>query len=208
MPRPDTSSLQRKRLIPVIAATFSELGYRRTTTAELARRCDTKEPVLYRLWRDKKAMFLDAVGFVYESSQRTWRGLIRASSSEGGVAQRLLEYEAQHHGEFGLYRIVFAGLSESDDPEISRALARMYRRFHRFLAAQTAAHRKGRGRQALDPAEDLAAWALIGLGTVANVIRELGLATAAERRLLFTGVGRLLLDGRARSPGSHLEGSS
>jgi AcrR family transcriptional regulator len=207
MPRQDHKDLQRKSLIAVVARTFAELGYRRTTTAELARRCKVKEPILYRLWSDKKAMFLASVEFVYESSVETWSGLVGGAKGERGTAARLLEYEARHHGEFGLYRIVFAGLTESDDPEISRAVAHMYRRFHAFVAAQIAAHRRGRrGRRA--PSEDLAAWAFVGLGTIANVIREFGLATAAERGRLFVEVGRVLLDGGAPGPAPHSEGSS
>jgi hypothetical protein len=41
----------------------------------------------------------------------------------------------------------------------------------------------------------LAAWAVIGLGTVANIARELELLSDAERRRLFTAVGRVLLEG-------------
>jgi AcrR family transcriptional regulator len=207
MPRPDTKLQQRETLIPVVARTFAELGYRRTTTAELARRCRVKEPILYRLWNDKKAMFLAAIDHVYESSVSTWSALAEGSGDRRGTAVRLLEYEARHHGEYGLYRIVFAGLTESDDPEISRAVARMYRRFHEFVAAQVAAHRKGRpGRVA--PEDELAAWGFVGLGTIANVIREFGLATAAERGRLFVEVGRMLLDGRPRDPGPPSEGAS
>jgi AcrR family transcriptional regulator len=206
VPRPKTIAVQRKKLLPVVTRTFAELGYRRTTIAELALRCGVQEPILYRLWRDKKAMFLGAIAFVYENSAATWTSLIRDSAESGGkgVAARLLDYEARHHGELGLYRIIFAGLTESDDPEISRAVALMYRRFHRFLTAQIGMHRKR--RRGREPADELAAWGLVGLGTVVNIIREFGLATGAERGRLFTEVGRLLLDGRA--PGSHSEGSS
>jgi AcrR family transcriptional regulator len=207
MSRPDTKAEQRKDLVPIVSRTFAELGFRRTTTAELARRCKVQEPILYRLWKDKKAMFLASVAHVYESSAATWKALLRESKDRRDVATRLLDYEATHHGEFGLYRIVFAGLTEADDPEISRAVARMYRRFHGFVTAQVAGHRKaGRGR--LDPSAESAAWGLLGLGTIANVIREFGLATSAERGRLFHEVGRILLDGRPRGAGSPSEGSS
>lgn len=75
MARPDTKLKQRDSLIPVVARTFAELGYRRTTTAELARRCRVQEPILYRLWNDKKAMFLAAIDHVYESSVAAWSAL-------------------------------------------------------------------------------------------------------------------------------------
>ena len=36
MPRPSQIDEQRKRLLPIVCEVFSELGYHRTTTAELA----------------------------------------------------------------------------------------------------------------------------------------------------------------------------
>jgi hypothetical protein len=48
-------------------------------------------------------------------------------------------------------------------------------------------------RKRVDPA--LSAWAVIGLGTVANVGRELGLLTERKRRKLISEVDKLLLSG-------------
>ncbi len=77
-----------------------------------------------------------------------------------------------------------------------RALKDMYQRYQRFVRRQIAAHRQGGdGRQVPDAA--LAAWALVGLGTVANIGRELGLLGDAQRRRLFGAVGRLILEGSA-----------
>jgi AcrR family transcriptional regulator len=194
MPRPSLISEKRRELLPVVAQAFAELGYRRTTTAELARRCGVRENILYRLWPDKKAMFIASISYVYESSIGIWRDLLEKPRSNGRTsARRLLEYESRHHGEFGLYRIVFAGLSETDDPEIRGALADMYKRYQRFVTRHIAAHRGHDKSRAPDAA--LAAWAVVGLGTVANITRELGLVSPARRRRLFATVGRLLLGG-------------
>ena len=173
MPRTDNKTAQRSSLIPIVAKTFAELGYRRTTTVELAKRCKVQEPILYRLWKDKKSMFLASVDFVYESSAATWSALVGGAKDPRGGAVRLLDYEVRHHGEFGLYRI---GTFPPDS--------------------------------GFEPSDELAAWGFVGLGTIANVIREFGLATAAERGRLFVEVGRTLLDGRARGSGKHLEGAS
>jgi AcrR family transcriptional regulator len=192
LPRPSQSEARRKKLIPVIARTFAEFGYRRTTTAELARRCGVRENILYRLWPDKKAMFIATIDYVYELSDEVWAELLGDRRANSTSAERLLEYEAQHHGEFGLYRVIFAGLSETDDREISEALKRIYNLFHRFIARQIAAHRDQLGKSVeLDP--ELAAWAFIGLGTVANIGLELRLL-GGEARVRFIGeVGRQLL---------------
>ena len=198
MARPDRSLERRQRLLPVIAKAFAERGYRRTTTAELARRAGVQETVLYRLWPDKKAMFKAAIEYVYRLSEETWeRFLLPSGPGEGGPtpAERILAYEAGHHGEFGLYRIVFAGLSEMDDPEIRGALRRMYHRFHRFIRERIAEHHALREGGGSLPEAELCAWAVVGLGTVANIGRELGLLGARRRRALIERIGAFLLEG-------------
>src|SRR5262245_55832763 len=123
MPRPDRSVERRRELAPVLARAFAELGYRRATTAELAQRCGVQEKALYRLWADKRAMFLAALDQVFAESEALWAQLSSERGQGGSTAERLLAYEAEHHGEHRLYRIVFAGLSEADDPHVREALA-------------------------------------------------------------------------------------
>ncbi len=201
MPRPSQAEDRRKAFLPVIARTFTELGYRRTTTAALAQRCGVQENVLYRLWPDKKAMFIAAIGYVYELSAATWARLLRSHSTRETHAERVLAYESQHHGEFSHYRIVFAGLSEADDPEIRAALADMFRRFADLLSSEIRSHRAtngdaaGRDGGSQPPDAQLCAWSIIGLGTIANIVRELGLFSNADRTRLIQEVGRMLLRG-------------
>jgi AcrR family transcriptional regulator len=197
MPRRNQLTEKRRELLPIVARAFAELGYRRTTTAELARRCAVQENILYRLWPDKKAMFLAAIGYVYELSVAIWRKIIRQDEDGNTAAERLLAYEARHHGEFGHYRLVFAGLSEADDPDIRAALVDMYRRYQRFLVRQIDAHRVQRGLAAGIDVSWLA-WAIIGLGTISSIGRELGLFSENGRQRMFGAVGqRLLGDGAA-----------
>jgi AcrR family transcriptional regulator len=194
MPRPDRSAERRRELAPVLARAFAELGYRRATTAELADRCGVQEKALYRLWPDKRAMFLAALDQVFAESEAVWERLASTRGRGESTAERLLAHEAEHHGEHRLYRIVFAGLSETDDPLIREALAGLYGRFQRLIQTQVERHRRGRRRAAdLDPA--LAAWAIVGLGTVANIGRELELLKGRERAQLLAEAGARLLGG-------------
>jgi len=193
MPRPSQARERREELVPTVARTFAELGYRRATTAELARRCGVQENILYRLWQDKRAMFVAAIEYVFDNSLRIWETLLSKDGAKQTPAERLLVYEASHHGEFGLHRVIFAGLSETDDAEIRAALARMYKRFAEWIAAQVAAHR---GSAPCHPPPEIAAWAIIGLGTVSSVCRETGALSAAARKRLVREAGRVLLEGR------------
>jgi AcrR family transcriptional regulator len=186
-PRPNRSQERKKELIPKITVAFAELGYRRTTTAELAKRCGVQEVILYRLWKDKRAMFIAAIEHVWDASAAAWEKLLSGGGKET-AAERLVRYEATHHGEAGLYRIVFAGLSEVDDPDVRAALSRMYSRYHDFVVRRLAEH-ADRKR----PRRELAAWALIGMGTIGSIGRELGLIDQEGRRNLWSEVGPLLL---------------
>lgn len=194
MGRPSQLRQKRADMLPVVARAFAELGYRRVTTAELARRCGVRENILYRLWPDKRAMFIASIDYVYELSHAVWTKMA-GEGSERGRARRLLRYEARHHGEFGLYRIVFAGLNETDDPKIRKAMRRMYLLFQRFIAASVREHHGNKGKRSAS-SENLAAWAIIGLGTLANIGRDLGLLSVTQRRCLIARAGGLLLDGR------------
>lgn len=194
MPRPDRSPERRRELAPVLARAFAELGYRRATTAELADRCGVHEKALYRLWSDKRAMFLAALDQVFAESEAVWERIASERGRGGTTAERLLAHEAEHHGEHRLYRIVFAGLSETDDPAVREALGALYGRFQRLIQSQVERHR-GAGKHAsgLEPA--LAAWAIVGLGTVANIGRELEILKPRDRARLLGEAGARMLDG-------------
>ncbi|MBL8727381.1 MAG: TetR/AcrR family transcriptional regulator [Planctomycetes bacterium] len=192
MGRPNLSAERRAELLPAVAATFAEFGYRRTTTAVLARRCGVQETILYRLWPDKRTMFTASIEYVAEHSQGIWARELGARTSAKTTAEAVLDYEAVHLGEFGLYRILFAGLSETDDPAITRALRQAYASFHDFLRARIREHRRSRRARGL-PSAELAAWAMLGLGTAANLGRELDLLTGEQRAELLRTVGRQLL---------------
>ena len=183
--------------MPVVSRAFSELGYRRTTTAELARRCGVRENILYRLWTDKKAMFLAAIDELFRQRAEIWRKLLSDPADSRPIARRLIDYEAKHMGEFGFYRIVFTALGETDDPEVRAALVRMYRQFHRLLREQIETYRNRDADQSLLSA-DMAAWALIGLATVSNIGRELDLLKPRRRERMFAAVAEHLTVGEAR----------
>lgn len=181
----------------MISRAFAELGYRRATSAELASRCGVRENILYRLWPDKKAMFIAAIDHVFEVGVRAWQRVLDEGERDGAgsSAERLLSHESRHHGELGLARIVFAGLNEADDPEIRRALAAMYRNYQSFMATRIREHRGSRSRRSdgVDD-DDLTAWAFIGLGTIGSIAKELRMLGDRDRRRLVGEVGERLLD--------------
>ena len=191
MARPNRSAERRQDALHTIAAAFAELGYRRTTTAVLAERCGLTEVALYRLWPDKQAMFVAAIGFVGDNTERIWNEIARATGT-ASAAERVLQHESKHLGEFGFHRILFAGFSETDDPAIRTALREVYERLLGRIAAFVGAHRRGSAASKL-PAAALTAWALVGLGTATNLGRELGMLGDRARNQLFATIAAHLL---------------
>lgn len=197
MARPNRTKEKRAELLPIVATAFSELGYRKATTKALAERCGVQENILYRLWADKKAMFVASIDFLFESTMRQWQTLIdEAEADPAGptAAQRILAYDAAHRGDSGFYRITFAALSETDDADVRAALKRMYGKFTGVIESQIEGHR-GDDASAGLPGPAVAAWAVLGIATAADIGRETGLLGAAKRRALVTEAGHWLLDG-------------
>ncbi len=194
MPRPNRSAEKREELLPILAEAFAGVGYRKATTAELARRCGVQETILYRLWPGKKEMFLAAIDHVFDRSVAVWEALRARDDASTTGAERILAHEAIHHGEHGLYRVLFTGLDEIDDDDVRRHLRSTYRRFVRYVRDRIVEHRAGRrDRRRVDP--DAAAWAILGLGTISSIGREVGLLPAPARKELLSEVGRILLEG-------------
>lgn len=189
MPRPNRSDERRDELTPVLAQAFARLGYTNATTAALAEACGLRENQLYRLWPSKKAMFLATIEHLYDVQTRAWSAMLEAGDP-AEAARAILQEEGKHRGETGLHRIIFAGLSETDDPEIRAALAGLYQRFHQFITTvlkRVPQRSSGLGDEALSPS--LAAWSLIALGTFSNIARELDIYSVATQRKLMGQVG-------------------
>jgi AcrR family transcriptional regulator len=195
MPRPSQIDQQRKRLLPIVCEVFSQWGYHRTTTAELAKRCGVRENILYRLWQDKRAMFLAAIDDIFQSRAERWRQILAEQLTTEQAAGAMVAYEAEHQGEFGFYRVVFTALVEADDPEIREAITGMYRRFHERIRDLIETNREGAKSPVGLPA-DATAWAMIGLATVSNIIRELELLQPRQREDMFARTAKYLVQSR------------
>lgn len=194
LPRPPKSEDRRRELLPLLAAAFSELGYRRATTAELAERCKVQENILYRLWPDKKAIFLAALDYLFLRRMDKWKTEIDKAASNKSSVIRLVELTSNDLGEHGLYRVIFTALNETEDVNIKHALQRLYRRYHERLGSELVKYRKLSGISTEAECGDLA-WALIGLVSFMNIVLDLDLMDGKERKRLFSAMAFKLIDG-------------
>ena len=194
MPRPSQIDERRRELLPVVARAFVELGYRRATTAALAGRCDVHEAILYRLWKDKRAMFLAAIDFLYERRMSEFRKAMRSPQGNAHDMERVIDHVAESIGNDGLYRIIFAALAEDDDSEIQGALKRMYKNYQGVIEEHIREHRAGSSPSGV-PDDSDSAWALIGFVTVLNVLKQLNLKPSRRRQEMFKELAKFLVNG-------------
>lgn len=177
--------------LPKISQCFAKHGFRGTTTAKLAEACEVRENVLYRIWPSKKEMFLDCIEHIYELTMKLWQDLPEPTDGRTR-AEMILLYQAEDHGLLRYYRLVFAGLLE-EDPDIRKALRKLYRNFQAFLKQTTDEHRHQKGiSKTLDG--DTSAWALMGLAAMVDIQRELRILTAAERENFMIEAGTEILE--------------
>ena len=136
-------------------------------------------------------MFLESIQYVYDVSVHDWtRDFI--DDSEQTIAEQLIARQTSQRGNSRLHRIVFSGLNEVDDPEIRKALKRLYHQFHKLLSGYVAQHRQVRGiRSSLS--SEATAWAMIGLGSIFDIQHDLGIGSMSGRRqMLGEATTRLL----------------
>lgn len=194
MPRPPKSEDRRRELLPLLAKAFGELGYRRATTAELADRCKVQENILYRLWKDKKAIFIAALDYLFQRRMDKWKTEIDKAPSDASTVIRLVELTSNDLGENGLYRMIFAALNETEDVDVKQALQRLYRRYHERLESELVKYRKLSGISTTADCGDTA-WALISLVSFMNIALHLELMDGRERKRLFSAMAFKLVNG-------------
>lgn len=192
----NSKEAKKKSLLPLVASSFAELGYRRATTAELAGRCQVKEAILYRLWSGKKDMFLEALDYIAENLLRIWKDQLSTAANDKTAIEVLLDYESKHFGEFNNYLIIFSGLNEADDPDIKESLQRMYFHIHSFLVEYITRYKIATGQ---DNGTDTAtlAWAFMGIGTMVTITKHLGILTKPDREQLLRAIGGELLGNKS-----------
>jgi hypothetical protein len=81
----------------------------------------------------------------------------------------------------------------TDDVEIRTTLQKMYRHFQQLVKLRVERCRN-RQKRTLALPTDTAAWGLIGLATISNIIRELDLLGPRQREQMFAAVAKHLLE--------------
>lgn len=172
---------ERKRQLQAHARQlFVTLGYQHTTTEKIAQAAGVTEPVLYRHFESKKAIFLEVLDEIRRATQERWESATAALHDPllrlQTIVQLYLGSATEHVLET---RLMHRTLIECDDPDIAASLRAFYLGCEDFLArilrdGQAA----GVFRPDLDPR--VVAWELIRTGLGFTLMQPLGIPVHQE----------------------------
>src|SRR5206468_6070280 len=116
---PRMRKADRKRQLLIHAKhLFVTLGYQNTTTEKIARAAGVSEPVLYRHFENKKALFLEVLQEIRAATLNRWNTGTAASADPlaklHAIADMYLGSTREHAVEF---RIMHRALLDCDDEE-------------------------------------------------------------------------------------------
>lgn len=208
MPPPKTSKRlpaaeRRLQLLQTASKLFSELGYARTTTAQLAQAAGVTEPIIYRHFASKRDLF---VALVEQTGQRTlelWNESLASAKDPADRLKILLGKNpmvALGDEEASAYRVILQSITEVDDDVIHKAVDDHFHAMHAFLVQEVeAAQEAGRVRQRF-PA-DMIAWMLIDVALGYGVLQAMGVSNtnrASSGATLPQMIAEILLPGRSK----------
>ena len=186
---------RRAAVLDTACRVFARCSYRGATTAEIAREAGVTEPILYRHFASKQALYLACIETAWQRARAAWDDAVAnepdARAWTQAMAEAFFEFKEQRSAVAQLW---LQALTESgDDPEIRRYLRRHLRDVHAFVAdVVTRCQATGAIPAARDPRAE--AWIFVAVGLLTAVAGRLGGLPAndlqrirAARRAWLTG---------------------
>src|SRR5712692_10560735 len=152
---------RKRQLLEHAKQLFVTLGYQNTTTEKIAGAAGVSEPVLYRHFESKKALFLEVLQEIRQATLDRWQagtaGVADPLAKLHAIMDRYLGSTREHALEF---RVMHRTLMETEDAEIVALLRSFYLDSEELLAQIIAeGQQTGVFRRSLDPR--VGAWELI-----------------------------------------------
>jgi AcrR family transcriptional regulator len=187
------SRAERKRqLLAHAKQLFVTLGYRETTTEKIAAAAGVTEPVLYRHFDSKKALFLEVLHEIRRATLERWHAETAVLADPLAKLHAVMELYLGATRERALeFRIMHRTLVESDDDEIVAALRSFYLDSEALLARIIAeGQQTGVFRRSLEPR--VGAWEMIRTALGYTLTLPLGVPLYAEADYIPRAIDCLL----------------
>jgi AcrR family transcriptional regulator len=189
------SADRRRQLLEVAADRFARLGYRGTTTADLAKAAGITEPILYRHFKNKLDLFVTLVDEVGREVISGWQNALDGIENPRARLDTLLANNpATHERGKNVYRVIFQAMTEVEgEPVVARALRKHFTKVHDFIKDELALLQRAGAVRKDESAADLA-WLLINVAIGYGMTSPLGVGGAAGTGGRKSGMERLLID--------------
>jgi TetR/AcrR family transcriptional regulator len=160
---------------------FGRCSYRGATTAEIAREAGVTEPILYRHFESKRALYLACVDETWVRVRAAWDDAIaREDDPREWLPGMGRAFAAFKEHQAALANLWAQALAEAgDEPELRRHLRRHVRDVHEYVARVI---ERAQAAGAIAPARDPAAeaWIFIAVGLLVTFVGRLGCLTPAD----------------------------
>jgi TetR/AcrR family transcriptional regulator len=172
--RPRLSAAERRAsLLECACAVFSRRSYRGTTTAQLASQAGVTEPVLYRHFDSKRALYLACIEETWSRIRSLWEEVVAGESEPGrwlsAMGRAFLE-SAEHRPVIS--NLWLQALAEGlEDVEIAEYMRSHVREVHQHVA-DVVRRAQAAGGIPADRDADAEAWIFLSLGLISMADRH------------------------------------
>jgi AcrR family transcriptional regulator len=183
---------RKKQLLAHAKQLFMELGYHATTTEKIANAAGVSEPVLYRHFESKKALFVEVLHEIRHATLERWHIEISRLSDPLAKLQALCNmYVGATRSQPEDLRVIHRTLLEAEDPEIASCLRESYLGTEEVLAKIIMeGQQAGVFRRSLDPR--VGAWEMIRTGLGYALTLPLGIPLYQEADYLQRAIDCML----------------
>src|SRR5262249_21301156 len=166
---------RKRQLLAHAKQLFVTLGYQATTTEKIAKAAGVSEPVLYRHFESKKALFLEVLQEIRQATLHRWQSettlLADPLAKLHAVVDIYLGATREHTLEL---RVMHRTLVEADDEEIAACVRSFYLDSEALLAQIISeGQQSGVFRRSLNPR--VGAWELIRTALGFSLTQPLGI---------------------------------
>lgn len=172
---------RKEQLLDCALELFARGGYARATTAQLAKMAGVTEPIIYRHFASKRDLF---IALIHRTAKRTlqhWEDRLTDINDPPERLRRILGDNPMTHESAEEYRVLLQAITEVDDDEVQKAIAKHFADLHKFLTRELAFAQEHKKLGRVFTAE-LIAWILIDVGLGYGVLNALRVPKQGEDR--------------------------
>jgi AcrR family transcriptional regulator len=176
-----TAEERRAAVLDTACRVFGRCSYRHATTAEIAREAGVTEPILYRHFDSKRALYLACVDETWTRIHAAWEGALAHEDDPANWLHGMSRaFAAFKEHQAALANLWAQALAEAgDEPELRRHLRRHVREVHEYVAGVIARAQRA-GAIPRDRDAEAEAWIFLAVGLLATVGSRLGCFGAAD----------------------------